>query len=155
MKKAILWVNLILLGVFVFSGCSSKKDNPAPSIKEQNMKFTLTTTGLQATDDFDLNITGGTVEGSASTLFKINGVVQNSQRLVTITNAQLRAGQVVVETNVPLFYAAVTIGGFSGTDGHTFTFKLEPVIGGTAQPTITQTFTTATYTNQYTYGQKQ
>ncbi|MEZ2336030.1 hypothetical protein [Mucilaginibacter sp. RCC_168] len=155
MKKAILWINLVVLGLLTFSGCSSKKDDPTPPAQTQkNMKFTITTTGLLASDDFDFVIVGTTVQGTETTLFKLNGVVQPNQKALTITNAQLRAGQVVIETTTPIFAAAISTGGFSATNGHSFTFKLEPVIDGAAQPVINKTITTTVYTGDFQYSAK-
>lgn len=157
MKKAILWINLILLGALVFSGCSSKKNDPAPtppSQTQKNMKFTITTTGLLASDDFDLAIVGTTTQGTTS-LFKLNGVVQSNQTSLTITNAQLRAGQVTIETTTPIYFAAISVGGFSGTAGHSFTYKLDATIDGTAQPSVSKTVTTEAYTADFQYKAQQ
>ena len=153
MKKAILWINLVVFGLLIFGGCSSKKNDPTPppSQAQKNMKFTLTTTGLLASDDFDLAIVGSTTSGNATTIFKLNGVVQPNQTSLTITNAQFRAGQVVIETTTPIFIAAISTGGFSATAGHSFTFKLEPVVDGAAQPVITKTITTTPYTGDFQY----
>ncbi|MDN5284402.1 MAG: hypothetical protein JWR38_676 [Mucilaginibacter sp.] len=153
MKKAILWVNLILLGVLVFSGCSSKKNDPAPTptTTQKNMKFTITTTGLLASDDFDLAVVGSTAQGTTTTIFKLNGVVQSNQTSLVITNEQLRAGQVVIETTTPIYLAAFSASGFSATNGHSFTFKMEPSIDGVAQATVNKTVTTTVYTADFQY----
>jgi hypothetical protein len=105
------------------------------------MKFTLTTTGLQATDDFSLTFSGSDISATATTLFKVNGVLQNNQKVIIISKAQLMAGQVVVET-VPLYTVSISAGGFS-TAGHTFNFKIEPVVN--------KTITTTAYAETFTF----
>jgi len=154
MKKAILWINLVVFGLLIFSGCSSKKNDPAPTPTQKNMKFTLTTTGLLASDDFDFVIVGTTVQGTETTLFKVNGVVQPNQKSLSITNAQLRAGQVVIETTTPIYAAAIATGGFSATNGHSFTFKMEPVVDGVAQAVVNKTITTTVYSGDFQYTAK-
>lgn len=138
------------MSLFVFVSCSKdKKDDDGPGSK--NMKFTITTSGLQATDDFDVLFAGGDVQGTATTMFKVNGVTQNNQRSVEISKEQMMAGQVIVETTTPLFTVAVSWGGSSGTEGHTFDFKLEPVVNGAAKPAITKTIGTDPYSSQNSY----
>jgi hypothetical protein len=152
MKKAILWINIILISVVVFSGCSKKKDDPNPTgVKEKNMKFTITATGLLATDEIIMPIIGADVGGLAQTLFKLNGVTQNNQRGFSITKEQLRAGKVVIETATPIFSTVIGIGGSSETANHTFSIKIEAEIGGKAQPVLNKTLTTATYSESFTY----
>lgn len=143
---------LLLFTGFILGGCKKGDDNNGGgSNLEKNMKFTFTTTGLQATDDFDITIAGGDIQGTATTMFKVNGAVQNNQRTITISRQQLMAGQVIVETTTPLYTLAMSAGGFSGTTGHTFTFKMEPVIDGSAKTVITETIGTSVFAKQYSY----
>ena len=150
MKKT-LFLILASMSLLVFVGCSKDKKDDDGGPKSKNMKFTITTSGLQAPDNFDVLFAGGDAQGTATTMFKVNGVVQNNQRSVEISKEQMMAGTVIIETTTPLFTVAVTYGGFSGTEGHTFDFKLEPVIDGVAKPAVTKTIGTDTYSSQNSY----
>lgn len=156
MKKAILWINIILISAVVFSGCSKKKDDPTPGgVKHVNMKFTMNTTGLRAVDYFKIHIIAFTTSGK-TTLFKINGVTQDNQMSIDLTEAQFRAGQVVVETTTPVYGTIVTISGFNGTTNHSFTYKMEPVIDGKAETVVNKSYsTTDSDVSQYQYGDRQ
>jgi hypothetical protein len=150
MKKAILWANLLALGLFVFSGCSKKKDDPNPSANQKHMKFSITTTGLTAADNFTVQVSGSDVQTSTTTIYKVNGVAQNNQRGIEINNAQFRAGKVVIETIVPLYVSSVTVIG-DGADGHTFSYKLEPEVDGKPRAVINKTITSASYSDSFQY----
>lgn len=149
--RSYLLIGLTLSLTIVLFSCSKSKDNPGPGLPgNKTMKFTVNITGLQAADDFDLLIAGSDVQGTATSLFKVNGVLQNDQKVITITKAQLMAGQVIIET-VPLFSVSITAGGFSGTTGHTFNFKMEPVVNNAARALVNKTITTNVYTEVFTF----
>ncbi|SIO51340.1 hypothetical protein SAMN04488055_5041 [Chitinophaga niabensis] len=151
--RSYLLIGLTLSLTIALFSCSKSKDNPGPGPGQpgnKTMKFTLTTTGLQAADDFSLTVTGSDIQATATTLFKVNGILQNNQKVITISKAQLMAGQVVIET-LPLYTVSISAGGFSGTAGHSFTFKLEPVINGAAQTVVNKTITTTAYADTFTF----
>ena len=149
--RSYLLIGLTLSLTTVLFSCSKSKDNtPIQTEDGKVMKFTLTTTGLQATDNFSLTLVGSDIQATATSLFKVNGVLQSNQKAITISKAQLMAGQVVVET-IPLYTVSVSASGFSGTTGHTFTFKMEPVIDNAAQPVVNKTITTTVYAETLTF----
>ncbi len=149
--RSYLLIGLALTLTLVLFSCSKSKDDPGPgpgTPGNKTMKFTLTTTGLQAADDFSLTVSGSDIQATATTLFKVNGVLQNNQKVITISKAQLMAGQVVIET-IPLYTVSISDGGFSGTAGHTFSFKIEPVINNVAQAVVNKTITTTAYSETF------
>jgi hypothetical protein len=150
MKKAVLWVNLVVMGLLIFSGCSKKKDDPTPSASQKHMKMVITTTGLRADDYFSVDVIGSDVQTTTTTIYKVNGVTQPNSRSVTVEAAQFRAGKVTVETIVPLLITGVVLSGHAAS-GHTFSYKLEPEVDGKARTTITKTITSATYAESFQY----
>lgn len=151
--RSYLLIGLTLSLTIVLFSCSKSKDNPDPGpggSGNKTMKFTLTTTGLQAADDFSLTFSGSDITGTANTLFKVNGVLRNNQRAIVISKAQLMAGQIVVET-VPLYTVSISAGGSCGTAGRTFSFKLEPVINNAAQTVVNKTVTNTAYAETFTF----
>lgn len=150
--RSYLLIGLTLTLTLVLFSCSKSKDNPGPdpgTPGNKTMKFTINTTGLQAADDFSLQVSGSDITGTVSTLFKVNGVSQNNLRSIAISKAQLMAGQVVVET-VPLYTVSISAGGFSA-QGHTFSFKIEPVVNNVAQTVINKTVTTTAYAETFSF----
>ncbi len=152
MKTHRKFLSLVILFTLAISfGCGKKNNNDSDLPAGKTIKFTVTATGLLASDDFDILFTGSDVQGTATTLFKVDGVAQNSQRAVTITNAQLRAKQVVVETATPLFTVVVSPSGSSSAANHSFSFKIEPVVDGKAQAAVNKTVGYSAYSEQFTY----
>lgn len=148
LKPCLLICLTLLLTIALFSCSGGSKDNPALP-EHKPMKFTLTTTGLLATDDFGLTFGGGDLQGTKD-IFKVNGVLQSNQGVIAITKEQLMAGPIVIET-IPVLTVAVAVSGFSGTNGHSFSFKMEPVINGTPQAVINKTVTTTIYVASFSY----
>jgi len=150
--RSYLLIGLTLSLTIVLFSCSKSKDNPGPgpgTPGNKIMKFTLNTTGLLAADDFSVSFSGSDIEATATTLFKVNGVLQNNQKAIVIKKEQLMAGQVVVET-VPLYTVSISAGGFSSA-GHTFNFKMEPVVNNVAQTVVNKTITTAVYAEHFSF----
>lgn len=151
MKKAVLWVNFVVIGLLVFSGCSKKKDDdPSPSASQKHMKMVITTTGLRADDYFSVDVIGSDVQTTTTTIFKVNGVTQPSSRSITVEGAKFRAGKVTVETIVPLLVTGVVLSGHAAA-GHTFSYKLEPEVDGKARTAISKTITPDTYAESFQF----
>ncbi|WP_293307660.1 hypothetical protein [Pedobacter sp. UBA5917] len=151
MKKLSLMICLLAFSTIVFNGCKKKDNIDEPDLRGKTYKFTVTSTGVLATDDIDVTFTGGS-SANAKTLLKIDGVTQDNQQVVTLTRAQItKSGGTVVESAVPLIVCGFDLGGFSGTTGHTFTVKVVPVVDGTPATTVSKTFTTQTFYQSYDY----
>ncbi len=134
---------ILLAGLFMvalLAGCS-KEDNNTPGLPQgKSMKFTITATDFQAGDYFDLTLAGGSTDGQASTFFKVNGATLDNQQVISLGESDLAAGPIVIESVRPLLVASMSIGGFSSTDGHSYTVEVAPVIDGTPQNPLTKTF---------------
>lgn len=141
-----LWI----VSIMVLGGC--KKKNDGFDVSGKNYKFTVKATGVIATDDIDVTFIGSPADPNVKTVIKVDGVVQNNQYSVELTRAQItKSAGVVVESSQPIFEMGFILAGYSGTAGHTFTVKVDPVIDGTAAPSVSKTFTTDTFAQTYTY----
>lgn len=149
MKKLSL-ITCLIVATLLFSSCS-KKDSAPDLPAGKTMKFTLTTTGLAAADDFHVAFAGSDIQGTTNAIFKVNNVTQSNMRAITISNAQLRAGQIIVETVIPLFNVSISASGSSAAAGHSFTFKMEPVVNAAPQPVINKTITTTAYSENFSF----
>lgn len=149
-----LYLSLLVIAGLQFAACSKDKDEPGPDPNptgEKTFKFTLKTSGLQSADNFSVSFTGGDIQGTATTMFKINGAVQSNKKSIEISKEQLIAGNVVIESTIPLATVLVSASGFSGTTGHSFTFTMEPVINNQPQTTVNKTITTSVYAESLSY----
>lgn len=149
-----LYLSLLVVAGLQFAACSKDKDEPGPDPNptvDKTYKFTVKTSGLQSADNFSVSFTGGDLQGTATTMFKINGTVQANKKSILISKEQLTAGNVVIESTIPLVTVLVSASGFSGTTGHSFTFSMEPVINNQAQTTVNKTITTAVYSESLSY----
>eukprot|EP01012_Entosiphon_sulcatum_P032731 TRINITY_DN41584_c0_g1_i1.p1 TRINITY_DN41584_c0_g1~~TRINITY_DN41584_c0_g1_i1.p1 ORF type:complete len:152 (+),score=10.06 TRINITY_DN41584_c0_g1_i1:48-503(+) len=151
MKKLSLVLCLLAFSTLVFNGCKKKGNVDEPDVRGKTYKFTVTSTGILATDNIDVTFNGGS-STNAKTLLKVDGVTQDNQQIVTLTRAQItKSGGTVVESAVPLIVCGFDLGGFSGTTGHTFVVKVVPVVDGTPATTVSKTFTTQTFYQAYDY----
>lgn len=150
-RTSFLSLSMLLVMAF-FAACSkSDSDNPAPGLPNgKTMKLTITATGLTAADYLKTTVSGGTVSGTESTLYKLNGVTQTNQKGFEIDQSKLISGPVTIETVVPVAITSVSMGGFSAT-GHSFSVKIEPIIDGKAQTVINQAYTTTTFSKVYDF----
>ncbi|MBO9730344.1 MAG: hypothetical protein J7623_17015 [Chitinophaga sp.] len=151
--KRLLSVSLsVLLVIALFAACSkSKNDNPSPELpKGKTMKLTITATGLTSGDYLKTTVSGGTINGTEPTLYKVNGVAQTNQKGFEIDQSKLISGPVTIETVVPVAITSISMGGFSAA-GHSFSVKIEPVIDGKAQTAINQAYTTTVFSKSYDF----
>lgn len=149
--KTIRTLTLLMLSVVAMNLLSScKKDkNGGDNNQSANMKFTISTTGIQNAEHFALSFTAaGNNQGNV--FFKINGQPQANKQVIDITTAQLAAGTVVVETAIPLEGTIVGLGAFA-KEGTSFNIKIVPVIEGQAKAEINQTITRNDFAQSYTY----
>lgn len=147
MKKLLL-ASLAMISAFTFTGCSKDDDDSNPG-NNKNLKFTFQQTGMAADDNMVVVLSGSDIDGSAQTLFKVNGVVQSNQRSISITADKFLAGDVVVETTTALYALAMGISA-SNSSGAAFSIKVIPVLNGTARPEINETVST-TLSKNYNY----
>lgn len=152
MKRTLSFSLSMLLLIALFSACSkSDSDNPTPDPpKGKTMKLTITATGLTSSDYLKTTVSGGTVNGTEPTLYKLNGVTLTNQRGFEIDQAKLISGPVTIETVVSVATTSISMGGFSAA-GHSFSIKIEPVIDGKTQTAINQAYTTATFSKVYDF----
>lgn len=153
MIKNIMKASLLLAAITVMMGACSKDDKPGdPPVPSggKSMKLTITTTGLLAGDHLTMNVAGSTISGTAKTLYKLNNITQENQPAFNVDQAKLAAGPVVIESVVPLFLTAVSLGGFSAP-GHSFTVKIIPVIDGKEQAAVSKAFTTQASSQTYRF----
>lgn len=136
MKKALLWINLVVLGLLIFSGCSSKKSDPppTPSTKGHTVKFTVTVIGSVAASNaglINLGFGGGDATNPQnSTIWKLNTVVQNNESNLVFNATTFPQGKtttITIESVVPIFepVAGLTFGNVSGFTPYTISFKAE------------------------------
>lgn len=147
MKKLLLMSSLAVISAFTFTSCSKDDDN-GPS-NSKNYKFTFKQTGMVAGDDMLVIIAGADLNGSAQTMFKVNGEVQSNQRTINITAAKFLAGDVVVESTTPLYTLGMGIDA-SNAGGTPFTIKVIPVVNGNTQPEINASVS-STFSGNYNY----
>ncbi len=151
MKKLSLIICLLAFSAVVFSGCKKKDNADEPDIRGKTFKYTVTSTGILATDNIDITFNGGS-SNNAKTVLKVDGATQDNQQVVTLTRAQItKSGGTVVESVVPLIVSGFNLSGFSGTAGHTFVVKVVPIVDGTPVTTVSKTFTTEVFSQGYNY----
>ncbi|MCZ4223341.1 hypothetical protein [Pedobacter rhodius] len=153
MKKFNLILCLFAALAISLNGCKKKSDgdNLDDYNKLKSAKFTITTSNLLSSDNFNVLFTGAQAQGQAKTIFKINGVEQANKINLQLSYAQLKEG-VTVETTTPLSTVVMNVSGYSSTASHTFSFIVKPVINGEVKPDISATLTYANaYTQSYTY----
>ena len=151
--KRILFLSLSMLMVTALFTACSKDDNgnPRPDLPQgKTMKLTITATGLTSNDHLKTTISGGTINGTEATLYKVNGVAQVNQKGFEIGQSKLISGPVTIETVVPVAITSISMGGFSAA-GHSFSIKIEPVIDGKSQTAINQSYTTETFAKVYDF----
>ncbi|MCX2584377.1 hypothetical protein [Pedobacter sp. MR22-3] len=82
-KKLSICICAVLLTAF--SSCSKNDGNdPSPSDGGHNAKFTVTVTDAPASAYISFAIVGLTGDPKESTVWKVNGVVQNNQNAVSL-----------------------------------------------------------------------
>jgi len=144
---SILLSGLLTLALFTY--CS--EDDDIPGLPQgKSMKFTISASGFQTSDYISITIGGGPADGHTSTIFKLNGVLQNNQKTIIIDEDEILAGTVILESVVPLSSVYITAGGFS-SDTHSYVLKIEPVIDGQAEAALTHTFDDDVSTVQYEF----
>ncbi|MBS0026539.1 hypothetical protein ACTJJ0_02705 [Chitinophaga sp. 22321] len=151
--KRILSLSLsILLVAALFTACSKNNNgDDTPDLpKGKTMKLTITATGLTPADYLKTTISGGTINGTEPTLYKLNGVAQTNQKGFAIDQSTLISGPVTIETVVPVAITSISMGGFSAA-GHSFSIKIASVIDGKEQTAIQQAYTTTTFTKVYDF----
>lgn len=148
MKKLLLMATMAI-SAFAFTGCSKDDDDNGTPSNNKNFKFTFKQTDMVAGDNMQVIITGSDLNGSAQTMFKVNGEVQSNQRSINIPSAKFLAGDVVVETTTPLYLLGM---GISATNagGTPFSIKVIPVLNGAAQAEINESVS-ATFSKNYNY----
>lgn len=148
MKKLLL-LAIMAISAFAFTGCSKDDDDNGNPSNNKNFKFTFKQTGMVAGDDMQVILTGSDLNGSAQTMFKVNGEVQNNQRSISISAAKFLAGDVVVETTTPIYLLGMGINA-NNASGTAFTIKVIPVLNGANQPEINESIS-ATFSRTYNY----
>ena len=136
--------------VTAFSGCGGK-DDPAVPDSKVNAKFTISVAGfVPAEGDFvQVAIVGTTVNGTETTLWKLNGAVQNNVKGIMLRKEELAAGAtMVVESAIPLYRVEVTVTAINSATP--FTFKMKNEINGQPKEDI-NTSVTGEYRKDWSY----
>lgn len=151
MKNLSLMICLWIAGIVVMGGCKKPIDD-IPQTPAKNYKFTVKSTGIIDADYIRITFVGISVNGNVKTTMKVDGVEQSNQTTIELTRAQITSSTgVVIESTQPIFQMGFVISGQSGTPGHTFNLKVDPIVNGTAAASVNKTFTTETFSQDYSY----
>lgn len=126
MKKVLLLISV----VFVFAGCSKDKNNNPTSGK--NIKYTITVTGATDIDYVSIIFTGGTTNPNDKTIWKIDGVAQENESAVSLTEDDFGTGKtIVVESTKGLYLAHAKLQCLQpSNDARTYTISYKAEING-------------------------
>lgn len=131
MKKLVnLSLVMLLLTTSILTSCSKKKD-PTPSGK--NIKYTVTMTGVtDANGNVQVAINGSTIRSTDNTLWKVNGVTKNNERLVSFDETNFFGGSktYVIESVTPLVAANISVLCGVYNPGQTYTVSLKTEVDG-------------------------
>ena len=104
MKKISLLTLLLASAALIITGCSKDKNNNPVSGK--NIKYTITVTGATDIDYVSFIFSGGTTNPNDKTIWKIDGVAQENEAAVSLTEDDFGAGKtIVVESTKGLYMA--------------------------------------------------
>ncbi|MGG5210165.1 hypothetical protein ACQWU4_14675 [Chryseobacterium sp. MIQD13] len=143
----------LLLG-FV-SSCSKDDDEPGggdgPGNGGANYKITVTLNGVNATDDYVSVVASGSDYQNSTSIWKINGTVQNGQTAVGLNDSNFEGATktYIIETNSPIVALAASIQVINFHSAITGTYKVEKNGTAIVNETINLTTDGADFTKQY------
>lgn len=121
-----LLATVLALFCFIFVGCSSGDDAPAPSGKNAKITFSVSEQFSKAEGDyFKLDVSGGLADGTFID-WKINGETEVGV-LATVNSDDVDGGKDIIIESAESFYSGhLSIGGFEfGETPFTITYKIE------------------------------
>lgn len=141
-----------LLAIAALSSSCSKDNNnsPLPGVSTKTGKFTISVKDINMSESDNVSIifsgSDGTLNG---TCWKINGVVQENEPAITISEDDLLSGgNIVVETAKPLVSSSVSISIVNF--GAPVKLNYTPAYQGSTQAPVVETITD-TYVKSFTY----
>lgn len=138
--------------LFTFSACS-KSDGPDGG-NNKNVKFTIAIEGAVETGDFiSFSFSGGTLNSTESTIWKVNGVTKNNETGINFSDSEF-SGSVksyVIESIMPLAAAGATVQVINDDAPLKVSYKAEVNGKVVNNDATTLTGEGADYTKQFTY----
>ncbi|MDQ0065704.1 hypothetical protein [Chryseobacterium lathyri] len=156
LRNAVAFLMTALLLGFV-SSCSKDDDDGdagGGAVSEgANYKITVTLNGVNSTDDYVSVVASGSDHQNNSSIWKINGTVQNGQTAVGLNDNSF-AGSTqtyIIETNSPIAALSASIQVVNFNSSITGTYKIEKNGTTVVNENINLTTNGADFTKQYSF----
>ncbi|CAM2900931.1 hypothetical protein CHFL109739_06440 [Chryseobacterium flavum] len=150
-----VFFTLMLLGFIVSCGGNDDEggDGNGAGINSSHYKITVTLNGVNATDDYVSVVASGGNHQNDSSLWKINGAVQNGQTVVGLNKNSFSGAtkSYTIETNTPIAALSASIQVINFNSTITGTYKIEKDNQLVVNETINLTADGADFTKNYTF----
>ena len=126
-KKAAYLTMALLVGVFSANSCRNDDGNELPSVKENTYKITVTVPVVDGSDYVSIIASGGTANPQESDLWKINGTLQNGQKVVGVERQDFEGATktYIIESAKPLMGLSASYSVLNSMQPITVSYKLE------------------------------
>lgn len=119
----------LALTALLAAGCGGKDDDPKPSAKKINMKFTVTVAGVEGDDYVYFQFDAGNHDASqyGKPMWKINGVTQGNETTVKLGDDDFRGNvkTYVVESATAFDFGSLSVDYTNYTAPLTVSYKAE------------------------------
>jgi hypothetical protein len=154
-RNAVAFLMTALLLGFV-SSCSKDDDDDAGGVVVgggANYKITVTLNGVNSTDDYVSIVASGSDHQNSTSIWKINGTVQNGQTAVGLNDNSFTGSTktYIIETNSPIAALAASIQVINYNSSITGTYKIEKNGTAVVDENINLTTNGADFTKQYSF----
>ena len=153
-RNAVAFLITALLLGFV-SSCSKDDDDDAGTVVGggANYKITVTLNGVNSTDDYVSVVASGSDHQNSTSIWKINGTIQNGQTAVGLNDNSFTGSTktYVIETNTPIAGLAASIQVINYNSSITGTYKIEKNGTAVVDEAINLTTNGADFTKQYSF----